>query len=152
LAYERLASQLELARYTTELKPKLNSFKNSNEPSRAEVLTSEFERVCELRVFCPALPTSRVGRTAALLGLHAEVGLGPLVHAPWAALAEPPSRSSPRVPRVHGWRRTDPRHPATRDVAVLGRAHHLCKHPIPRPCYLDAQVTPPTALSLDIKA
>jgi hypothetical protein len=26
----------ELARYTTELKPKLSSFKNSNEPSRAE--------------------------------------------------------------------------------------------------------------------
>jgi hypothetical protein len=55
LARERLASQLELARYTTELKPKLSSFKNSNEPSRAELLTSEFERVCELRVFRPAL-------------------------------------------------------------------------------------------------
>jgi hypothetical protein len=40
-----LASQLELARYMTELKPKLSSFKNSNEPSRAELLTSEFERV-----------------------------------------------------------------------------------------------------------
>jgi hypothetical protein len=55
LARERLASQLELARYTTELKPKLSLFKNSNEPSRAELLTSEFERVCELRVFLPAL-------------------------------------------------------------------------------------------------
>jgi hypothetical protein len=42
LARERLASQLELARYTTELKPKLSSFKNSNEPIRAELLTSEF--------------------------------------------------------------------------------------------------------------
>jgi hypothetical protein len=30
-----LASQLELTRYMTELKPKLDSFKNSNEPSRA---------------------------------------------------------------------------------------------------------------------
>jgi hypothetical protein len=37
-----LASQLELARYTTEQKPKLRSFKNSNEPSRVELLTSEF--------------------------------------------------------------------------------------------------------------
>jgi hypothetical protein len=55
LAHERLASQLELARYMTELKPKLSSFKNSNEPSRAELLTSEFDRVCELRVFRPAL-------------------------------------------------------------------------------------------------
>jgi hypothetical protein len=38
-----LASQLELTRYMTELKPKLDSFKNSNEPSRAtneRVLTS----------------------------------------------------------------------------------------------------------------
>jgi hypothetical protein len=50
-----LASQLELARYTTELKPKLGSFKNSNKSSRAEPLMSEFERVCELRVFRPAL-------------------------------------------------------------------------------------------------
>jgi hypothetical protein len=37
-----LASQLELARYTTELKSKLSSFKNSNEPSRTDLLTSEF--------------------------------------------------------------------------------------------------------------
>jgi hypothetical protein len=37
-----LASQLELARYTTEQNPKLRSFKNSNEPSRVELLTSEF--------------------------------------------------------------------------------------------------------------
>jgi hypothetical protein len=59
-----LASQLELARYTTELKPKLRSFKNSNEPSRAELLTSEFERVCELRVFRPALPRSGLGQPA----------------------------------------------------------------------------------------
>jgi hypothetical protein len=59
MAHERLASQLELARYRTELKPKLSSFKNFNELSRAELLTSEFERVCELRVFRPALsPTS----------------------------------------------------------------------------------------------
>jgi hypothetical protein len=43
LARERLASQLELARYTTELKPKLGSFKDSNESSRVEPLTSEFE-------------------------------------------------------------------------------------------------------------
>jgi hypothetical protein len=33
-----LASQLELARYTTELKPKLGSFENSNESSQAEPL------------------------------------------------------------------------------------------------------------------
>jgi hypothetical protein len=37
-----LASQLELARYTTELKSKLSTFKNSNEPSRTDLLTSEF--------------------------------------------------------------------------------------------------------------
>jgi hypothetical protein len=53
-----LASQLELARYTTKLKPKLGLFKDSNESSRAEPLTSEFERVCELRVFRPALAPS----------------------------------------------------------------------------------------------
>jgi hypothetical protein len=57
MARERLASQLELARYMTELKPKLSSFKNSNESSRPELLTSKFEGVCELRVFRPPLTT-----------------------------------------------------------------------------------------------
>jgi hypothetical protein len=45
LVRERLASYLELARYTTELKPKLSSFKNSNEPSRAEPSRATNERV-----------------------------------------------------------------------------------------------------------
>jgi hypothetical protein len=66
MAREQIASQLELARYTTELKPKLSSFKNSNEPSRAELLTSEFERVCELRVFRPALAECKTDRSAVL--------------------------------------------------------------------------------------
>jgi hypothetical protein len=36
VARARPARQLQLARYTTELKPKLSSFTNSNEPSRTK--------------------------------------------------------------------------------------------------------------------
>jgi hypothetical protein len=52
----------------------------------------------------------RAGRAAALLGPHTEAGVGPLLHASWADLAEPPSRSSPRAPHAHA-RRAD--HPTT---------------------------------------
>lgn len=47
-AREQLTSQLKLARYRTELKPWLSYFKNTNELSRTEPITSEFDRVCEL--------------------------------------------------------------------------------------------------------
>jgi len=54
----QLASWLELARLVTELEHRLSSQQNSNEPSRAKPLTSEFERVIEPQVFCPALLTT----------------------------------------------------------------------------------------------
>jgi hypothetical protein len=49
---------------------------------------------------CWPLASRAHRRAAAPLGPHAEAGFGSLVHVPWAALAEPPSRSYPLTPRA----------------------------------------------------
>jgi hypothetical protein len=72
LAHERLASQLELARYTTELKPKLSSFKNSNESSRA---TNERVRASLRASSFSSSPTNSAGVVAAVRGV-AQQGRG----------------------------------------------------------------------------
>jgi hypothetical protein len=95
------------------------------------------------------VPASRAGRTATLPGPHTEASFSPLVHAPWAALAEPPFRSYPLAPRV-----------AHARAGCADRA----AQPMPLPPYrghatahtaaycLGAQEDLPTALSLAIKA
>jgi hypothetical protein len=52
-----LASQLELTRCTTELKPKLSSFKNSNESNRATN-----ERVASFEFFVRPYSAARASR------------------------------------------------------------------------------------------
>jgi hypothetical protein len=75
-------------------------------------------------------------RAAVPLDPHAEVGFGPLVHALWAALAEPPSRSYPLAPRAsRAWVGYADR--AARPMALPPYRGHTTAHAAT--CCLDAQ-------------
>jgi hypothetical protein len=92
---------------------------------------------------------SRADRTATLPGPHAEASFGPLVHAPWAAHAEPPSRSYPLAPHVAHARAGCTDH-AARPMPLPPYRGHVTAHAAA--CCLGAQEVLPTALSLAIKA
>jgi hypothetical protein len=75
-------------------------------------------------------------RAAVPLDPHAEAGFDPLVHVPWAALVELPSRSYPLAPRASR-ARVGCADRAARPMALPPYRGHTTAHAAT--CFLDAQ-------------